>query len=122
MKKCLIISLYIPFNYRIFDRLGQFYTMTKIGDIIRLKRIEMGISQKELASQIGVDVSFLCKIEKNEKKVNIDKIRLISKALNDTCDIIKIFYYNQKISEILIYESIDTKLKIIKQLLNENEK
>lgn len=122
MKKCLKISLYIPFNYRIFDRLGQFYTMTKIGDIIRLKRIEMGISQKELASQIGVDVSFLCKIEKNEKKVNIDKIRLISKALNDTCDIIKIFYYNQKISEILIYESIDTKLKIIKQLLNENEK
>lgn len=122
MKKCLKIGLYIPFNYRIFDRLGQFYTMTKIGDIIRLKRIEMGISQKELASQIGVDVSFLCKIEKNEKKVNIDKIRLISKALNDTCDIIKIFYYNQKISEILIYESIDTKLKIIKQLLNENEK
>lgn len=61
--------LFIANNFYKFDRLGQFHTMTKIGEIIRLKRIEISISQKELASQIGVDVSFLCKIEKKMKRI-----------------------------------------------------
>lgn len=117
MKNCLKISLYIPFNYRIFDRLGQFYTMIKIGDIIRLKRIEMGISQKVLASQIGVDVSFLCKIEKNEKNISLNKIHSISNVLNIDSDVLKYTYYNSKIFSILKDENNDNKIKILNEII-----
>jgi len=87
--------------------------MTKIGDIIRLKRIEMGIFQKELASQIGVDESFLCKVEKNEKKITLDKLILISKELNIDIDELKILFYTSKISHLLKDENIELKLKVI---------
>lgn len=87
--------------------------MTKIGDIIRLKRIEVGISQKELASQIGVDVSFLCKVKKNEKKITLDKLILISKELNIDIDEFKILFYTSKISHLLKDENTELKLKVI---------
>lgn len=117
MKKCLKISLYIPFNYRIFDRLGQFYTMTKIGDIIRLKRIEMGISQKELASQIGVDVSFLCKIEKNEKNISLEKLKLICDILKIENNMLKEEYYFQKINLLFENEEIEFKNRVLKMMI-----
>ncbi|SZD73966.1 transcriptional regulator, y4mF family [Candidatus Ornithobacterium hominis] len=120
MKKCLKISLYIPFNYRIFDHLGQFYTMTKIGDIIRLKRIEMGISQKELASQIGVDVSFLCKVEKNEKKLSLEKLELVSFILKLSFLKYKNEYYYDKINSIFENEKEDYKFMIINNIINKN--
>ena len=87
--------------------------MTKIGDIIRLKRIEVGISQKELASQIGVDVSFLYKVKKNEKKITLDKLILISKELNIDIDEFKILFYTSKISHLLKDENTELKLKVI---------
>src|SRR5690606_2721795 len=116
MRKCLKICLYIPFNYRIFDRLGQFYTMTNIGDIIRLKRIEMGISQKDLASQIGVDVSFLCKIEKNEKNINLNNLLKINKILQLNNDDLKVIFYSDKIKKILSNESGLIKYKVLEFL------
>lgn len=120
MRKCLKIGLYIPFNYRIFDRLGQFYTMTKIGDIIRIKRIEMGISQKELASQIGVDVSFLCKVEKNEKKLSLRKLEIVSSILNLDFLKYKNDYYYNKVESIFENEKEDYKVMIINNIINKN--
>ena len=38
--------------------------------------------QKELSSQIDVDVSLLCKIEMNEKKLSLEKLELVSSILN----------------------------------------
>lgn len=110
--------MYIPFIYRIFDHVGQFYTMTKIGDIIRLKRIEMGISQKELASQIGVDVSFLCKIEKNEKKLSLEKLELVSSILNLDFLKYKNEYYYDKVDSIFENEKEDYKVMIINNIIN----
>lgn len=120
MKKYLKICLYITFKYCIFDRLGQFYTMTNIGDIIRLKRIEMGISQKELASQIGVDVSFLCKIEKNEKKLSLEKLELVSSILNLDFLKYKNEYYYDKVDSIFENEKEDYKVMIINNIINKN--
>ena len=65
----------------------------------------MGISQKELASQIGVDVSFLCKVEKNEKKLSLEKLELISRAISFEIELIKQHYYIDKIKHIFIRES-----------------
>lgn len=54
----------------------------------------MGISQKELASQIGVDVSFLCKVEKNEKNKSLEKLKFISHILKIGYDNLKVEYYS----------------------------
>ncbi|MGJ1206393.1 helix-turn-helix domain-containing protein [Sphingobacterium lactis] len=79
--------------------------MTKIGDIIRLKRIEMGVSQKHLASQLGVDVSYLCKVEKNEKSITLGKLLQISKLLEVDCVELKNVYYANKFFELLNSET-----------------
>lgn len=91
--------------------------MTKIGDIIRLKRIEKGISQKELASQIDVDVSFLCKIEKNEKNISLEKLKLISDILKIENNGFKEEYYFQKINLLFKNEEAEFKKAILKKLI-----
>lgn len=52
------------------------------------------MSQKDLASQIGVDVSFLCKIEKNEKKLSLEKIILLSEYIEIELIKLKEEYYS----------------------------
>ncbi|MHA6697752.1 helix-turn-helix domain-containing protein [Chryseobacterium sp. A321] len=90
--------------------------MTKIGDIIRIKRIEMGITQKGLASQIGVDVSFLCKIEKNEKNISLNNLLKINKILLFNNDDLKIIFYSKKLVDMLNDESEVFKIKVLEFL------
>ncbi|WP_285269210.1 helix-turn-helix domain-containing protein [Kaistella rhinocerotis] len=47
-----------------------------LGDILRQSRINLGISQKEMADTLGVTYSFLCKVEKNEKKISLEKLQV----------------------------------------------
>lgn len=75
-----------------------------IGTIIKDTRLKIGMSQKELASQIGVDVSFLCKIEKNEKKLSLEKLELISKIISLDIELLKQHYYIDKIKQVFIKE------------------
>ena len=75
-----------------------------IGEKIKFSRIERGLSQKQLATSIGVDVSFICKIEKNEKYFTIEKLEIISKILNIDLIELKILYYSNKIDQLLINE------------------
>lgn len=84
-----------------------------IGEKIKLCRVEKGISQKELATLIGVDVSFICKVEKNEKNITLDKLILISKELIIDIDELKILFYSSKISDLLKHENTELKLKVI---------
>ena len=87
-----------------------------IGTIIKDARLKIGMSQKELASQIGVDVSFLCKIEKNEKNISLEKLKLISHILKIGYDNLKVEYYSSKIIEILSNESGLIKYKVLEFL------
>lgn len=84
-----------------------------IGEKIKLCRVEKEISQKELATCIGVDVSFICKVEKNEKNITLDKLILISKELIIDIDELKILFYSSKISHLLKDENTELKLKVI---------
>lgn len=84
-----------------------------IGEKIKLCRLEKEISQKELATRIGVDVSFICKVEKNEKNITLDKLILISKELIIDIDELKILFYSSKISDLLKHENTELKLKVI---------
>lgn len=76
----------------------------------------MGISQKELASQIGVNVSFLCKIEKNEKNINLNNLLKINKILQLNKDDLKVIFYSEKIKNLLSNESSVIKNKVLEFL------
>lgn len=89
-----------------------------IGEKIKLCRIEKGLSQKDLATQIGCDVSFLCKVEKNEKKLSLEKLELVSSILNLDFLKYKNEYYYDKISSIFENEKEDYKVMIINNIIN----
>ena len=81
----------------------------------------MGISQKELASQIVVNVSFLCKIEKNEKNINLTNLSKINKILQLNNDDLKVIFYSEKLKRILSNESGVIKNKVLEFLQKKNK-
>lgn len=89
-----------------------------IGEKIKLYRLEKGIFQKDLATLIGVDVSFICKVEKNEKSMTIEKLSLISEVLNIELNDLKISFYECKINELLRNETEIFKQEVIFSLSN----
>lgn len=60
---------------------------TGIGLRIRNKRIEIGISQEELASRMNLkSKSTICKIERGEDNLTADSVKKYAKALGVTPD------------------------------------
>ena len=49
---------------------------------IKEKRVRLGISQKELAENVGISQSFLCDIEQGRSKPSIDTAIKIAQVLN----------------------------------------
>ncbi|WP_291051053.1 MULTISPECIES: helix-turn-helix transcriptional regulator [unclassified Empedobacter] len=91
-----------------------------IGSIIKEARFKKKLSQKDLATQIGCDVSFLCKVEKNEKKLSLEKLKLVSSILNLDFLKYKNEYYYDKIDSIFENENEEYKIMIINNLTNKN--
>ncbi|MGJ0429738.1 helix-turn-helix domain-containing protein [Methylobacter sp.] len=57
----------------------------QIGDIIKRKRLELGLVQKELEVRSGVTQSMISKVEGGSaENVSIDVLRRLAKALNCT--------------------------------------
>ncbi|MGJ0492084.1 helix-turn-helix domain-containing protein [Methylobacter sp.] len=57
----------------------------QIGDIIKRKRLELGLIQKELENRSGVTQSMISKVEGGSaENVSIDVLRRLAKALNCT--------------------------------------
>ncbi|CAM2952545.1 helix-turn-helix transcriptional regulator [Hathewaya histolytica] len=61
----------------------------KLRKAIKETRMESGITQTELASNIGMSTSFICDIEAGRKNPSIGTLALIVKELNMSLD--KIF-------------------------------
>ncbi|MBQ9030428.1 MAG: helix-turn-helix transcriptional regulator [Parasporobacterium sp.] len=60
-----------------------------IGDRIRAKRIELGMTQDELAKKVGYSSkTAISKIESGERDLKQTKIRLLADALETTTDYI----------------------------------
>lgn len=55
---------------------------TRFGERVRQRRIELGISQEELAARAGVHRTYIGMIERAEKNVTLESIEKICKALN----------------------------------------
>jgi transcriptional regulator with XRE-family HTH domain len=49
----------------------------KIGELIRLSRLEKGLTQSELALKVGTTKSFILKVESNIKEARISAIQSI---------------------------------------------
>jgi transcriptional regulator with XRE-family HTH domain len=57
----------------------------QISDIIKRKRLELGLVQKELENRSGVTQSMISKVEGGSaENVSIDVLRRLAKALNCT--------------------------------------
>lgn len=55
--------------------------MSRVGEVVKKVRIELGISQKQLAKKLGVAESFVNEVETGRKVVNEALISRISKVL-----------------------------------------
>lgn len=55
-----------------------------VGPRLKERRVDMGLTQLELANKIGTSESYICQIEKG-KMVSLKKLEQIAKALK--CDI-----------------------------------
>jgi len=60
--------------------------LTKFGQKVRERRIELGLSQEELASRAGVHRTYIGMIERAEKNITLENIEKISKALKLNID------------------------------------
>lgn len=60
--------------------------MTKISDTIAQKRIEHGLTQKELAEKIGCYPKDVCRWENNVRRPSTESLVKIAKALDCTLD------------------------------------
>ncbi len=53
----------------------------EIGDRIKARRLEMGISGRELARRTGLSASFISQIERGKTKISIESLRLIAENM-----------------------------------------
>lgn len=54
---------------------------SKIGNIIRKKRVEKDITQEMLALQCNIDRSYMGRIERGEVNLTVEKLHMIAKVL-----------------------------------------
>ncbi|MBU3713938.1 MAG: helix-turn-helix transcriptional regulator [Ferruginibacter sp.] len=59
------------------DELEAGYENFKVGALIHDKRLEMGMTQEELAEKVGTTKSYISKIENNIKEARISTIQKI---------------------------------------------
>lgn len=80
-----ILTLY--FNHTDFyiylDKTVQFImAKATLGTYIRNQRTLKGLSLRELATSLDIDVSFLSKIERDERTLSMDLVPSLAKALD----------------------------------------
>lgn len=56
--------------------------LIKFGKKVRSQRINLGLSQEELASRAGVHRTYIGMIERAEKNITLENIEKVAKALN----------------------------------------
>lgn len=60
---------------------SQILTMNTFGDKIRAQREKKGMLLRELAAKIDVDTALLSKVERGERKMKKQKVKVIAKIL-----------------------------------------
>jgi UDP-N-acetylglucosamine 1-carboxyvinyltransferase len=53
-----------------------------IGDLLRARREELGLSRRELAERVGTSHSAIARVEAGHCRINLDTLQRAAKALN----------------------------------------
>lgn len=64
------------------------------GKSVQTLRKEKGLTQEDLAEEVGVDRSYMGFIERGEKNPTLDKVQKIADALD--VDASELFYFDKK--------------------------
>lgn len=80
-------SAFLPRHYEVWDQEIIFPSIggrrpVNLGDKIRMLRKRMGMTQKELARQVGLTPSFISQLEKNLISPSLDSLFKLSERLN----------------------------------------
>ena len=57
-----------------------------VGALIKQARLEKGYTQEELADKIGVSTSFIGHIERGSRKLSVETLYALCKALDTSAD------------------------------------
>jgi transcriptional regulator with XRE-family HTH domain/KaiC/GvpD/RAD55 family RecA-like ATPase len=80
-------SAFLPKHYEVWDQEVIFPSIggrrpSNLGDKIRTLRKKLGMTQKELAEQVGLTPSFISQLEKNLISPSLDSLLKLSEKLN----------------------------------------
>jgi transcriptional regulator with XRE-family HTH domain/KaiC/GvpD/RAD55 family RecA-like ATPase len=80
-------SAFLPKHYEVWDQEVIFPSIggrrpSNLGDKIRTLRKKLGMTQKELADQVGLTPSFISQLEKNLISPSLDSLLKLSEKLN----------------------------------------
>lgn len=89
---------------------------TLIGNRIKAKRKEKGITQENLAEKLSVSVGYISQLERGKTKISLDTLSKISDATD--CDIADLIKDSSSESTVYAQEEFFTYL----QKLNSNER
>ena len=114
-----------------------------IGERIQKRRMELGLSLRDLAKQINVSSSYLSTIERGKTKPSLEKLNELSKGLN--CPVIWLIGEEEVLKKInvldvgasgqlydfilnrhqfpngLTYKQMESKLKVLEEKTNKNK-
>jgi transcriptional regulator with XRE-family HTH domain len=75
--------------------------LPNFGAYIKRQRLELNISQEDLAKKIKIDRAQLSRIECGKNQLNADKLKALSQALYLNTDVLTKEYYSYKLAELI---------------------
>ena len=93
--------------------------MKTVGQIIRETRKKKGLLQRQLAAMLDIDTAILSKLERNERKINIELLLKISEFLQFDSQEMLVQYQSDRIAyEIANDVNASRILKIAEKKIN----
>ena len=90
--------------------------LSKFGDLIREKRKEKGMTLSNVAQELNIDTSTLCKIEKNERSATKEMVIKIAEILDYNKNILLVSFFSDKVAyEIWREENASNVLKVAEE-------
>ncbi|HMG11172.1 MAG TPA: helix-turn-helix domain-containing protein [Mucilaginibacter sp.] len=75
--------------------------LPNFGAYIKKQRLELNISQEDLAKKIKIDRAQLSRIECGKNQLNADKLKALSQALYLNTDVLTKEYYSYRLAELI---------------------
>ncbi len=86
-----------------------------LGDLVRKRRIELNLTQAELAEIMNVDSCYISRIETGARKPNLDSLKSFANALNVSSD-----YLLGIESNIFLHNCVSDMEKVLQNLVEED--